>query len=290
MKTQHCENPLVDILLTAEEQPEWLVPDVFLAGTLIILIGESGAGKSFLTYCLGLAAATGLPALSNLVRVKEPKRILYFDQENARQNRNKYIRRAWEGLTCKLNKERKYDALELAIENFWPMHMELGTDEWADVVAAGIQQVQPHLVVFDTATSCFGIEDENNNSEATSICNTLRNDLMTLCDPMPTVLILKHAKTRTEAGQIRTMRGAKTWKDNADQTLFQVKTAGRPMQDNLSRTRMMPDKNRAYGLDRNIYITPAYTDENKTGLTLAGSYAADKEHKRREKIEEGETE
>ena len=176
--------------------------------------------------------------------------------------------------------------MDRAIENFWPFHMELGVEDWADRVTSAIEMIEPQLIVFDTATSCFGIKEENNNSEATQICNTIRNDLMQLCDPIPTVIILKHAKTRTEAGQVRTMRGAKTWKDNADQTLFQVKAQGRPLSDNLQRTRMMPDKNRAYGLENTIYITPRYLDGTKSALILEGSWKPDKEHKRREQIEE----
>ena len=82
------------------------------------------------------------------------------------------------------------------------------------------------------------------------------------------------------------MRGAKAWHSAPDGVMFQVKTRGRPRKDGLSLTRLEPDKTRAYGLSRIVYITPEWTDNQRTGLVLHGSYNPDKEHKKREELDE----
>ena len=106
--------------------------------------------------------------------------------------------------------------------------------------------------------------------------------------PAASAIVLKHAKTRTEKGQVRTVRGAKIWKDQSDGMLFQVKGGGRPRKDGLSLTRLIPDKIRAYGLQRSVYISPRWTDEARNGLVLEGSYKPSSEHRQREDRDEGE--
>ena len=107
------------------------------------------------------------------------------------------------------------------------------------------------------------------------------------CSHKPSVLILKHAKEKAR-GERRTMRGAKGWRGLVDQTLFQIRMGGRPRKDGLARTRIVPDKTRAFGLSRTIYIEPTYIDEEKTGLTLEGSYRETQDDRRDIEREEEE--
>jgi hypothetical protein len=51
-------------------------------------------------------------------------------------------------------------------------------------------------------------------------------------------------------------------------------------------TRLVPDKQRAYGLEHTVYITPSYTDEKKTGLLLEASYEPSRDHRRKESEED----
>lgn len=278
------ENPIVDILTAPDKPPNWLIPDLAIQGSFVTLVGESGAGKSYVTYTLAMAVAAGVPALSGVVPRGEPRRVLYFDDENSEQDRDKYLKRSFLGLRSG-NHGKALD-LGLLLENFWPVHAALGTDDWPDVVAGLIDQIRPHLIVIDTAPACFNIEDENSNAEAAKNIKEMKR-LMRLIDPAITAWVLKHAKTRTEKGQVRTVRGAKVWKDMSDSLLFQIKASvGRPRKDSLSNTRLVPDKIRAYGLSRPIYITPVWTDERRSGLRLDGSYTPDKEHKAAEKDDE----
>lgn len=272
--SQRPDNPIVDILTGDEQPPEWLVRDIIAQGSFGCLCGESGAGKSYITYSIGLAVAAGCPALSGLVRPVEPRRVLYFDDENSQQDRDKYLRRAWLGLKTQ---NRKEPDLSLLYQNFWPLSFQLGHDAWPDTVAEWMAHVRPHLMVFDTANACLNVEDENNNAEAGQAIKRIKA-LMRLSDPACSAIILKHAKTRTEKGQVRTVRGAKIWKDQSDWFLFQVKAGGRPRKDGLSLTRLIPDKVRAYGLQHPLYITPMWTDKERSGLVLEGSDRPSKEH------------
>lgn len=274
-------NEILDILSATDEEPDWLVPELLLQGTMNILAGDAGAGKSYISYTLGLAIAAGQGLFGGLVQPGEPKRVLYFDEENSKQDRDKYLRRSYEGLHVLNHAEPDYGLL---YTNFWPIHFYLGGEDWFDRAQEWVEHINPHLIIFDTATPCFNIEDENDNGKATQVMKQVRQ-LMAVPEPIATALILKHAKVVTERGGRRTIRGAKAWKSGADQLMFQVKSAGRPRKDGLSLTRLEPDKTRAYGLSRTVYITPDWTDDERTGLLLRGSYDPDKEHKKREDAE-----
>lgn len=278
------DNPIRSILAAEDADPEWLIKDLLLQGTLVCLAGEPGAGKSLVSYTLALAKASGWSALSGLVPEGPPERVVYFDQENSPQNRNKYITRSWWGLADSHGLPPDADLLE---ENFIPVHFHLGAADWFDVAADFISHFQPRLAVFDTAASCFDIEDENNNAEAARVLKQLRQ-LMTVTDPPLTVLVLKHAKSTVGKGERRKMRGATMWQSLADQVMFQVRCQGRPRKGGLQLTRLVPDKTRAYGLTEEIFITPSYTDEAKTGLLLEASTTPSSEHKRARRSEEGD--
>lgn len=268
------DNDIVDILTGEEQPPDWFVRNILVQGSFGCLVGESGAGKSNIAYLIAMAVASGMPALSGLIPKGPPKRVLYFDDENSVPDRNKYLRRAWQGLKAH---NRREPSLKLLQQNLWVFGGALGGEDWDDIVERLVTQLVPEGLFFDTANACFGIDEENSNSEAGKIIRRIKQ-LQKLVDPVALAFIIKHAKTRTEAGQIRTVRGAKIWKDQSDWFLFQVKAGGRPRKDGLSLTRLVSDKKRAYGLERPIYITPSYTDAARTGLVLEGSHQSSREH------------
>ncbi len=278
---------LIDILTGEEQEPEWLIPNLVAQGTMVIIGGEPGAGKSYLSYSLALAIAAGAKALSGLVPAGEPRRVLYFDDENSKQDRNKYLRRCVNGLGgLKTKRNPKGLDLDLLYENFYALHFRLGGDDWVDRAAECVENVQPHALVFDTAASCFDIADENDNAQGADAIKGIRR-LMQMPEKTASSVVIKHAKIRSEKGGRRTLRGAKVWQGAADSVLFQVRAPGRP-RDGLNVTRLVPDKVRAYGLPQTLYITPEWTDDERSGLRLLGSYQADSEHRRAEADDEGE--
>lgn len=261
-------NVILDILYAPETEPDWLIPGLLLQGGVVCLAGQPAAGKSYVSYTIGLAVASGAPALSGIIPAGEPRTVVYFDQENGKQDRDAYIRRAWHGLGH-IN-GRKPDS-KMLDKYFHPIHFKLGvTDGWEETVETYIVALQPRLVVFDTATSCFAPANENDNSEANREIQAIRR-LITLTSPECTAVVLRHAATIKE-GEKRRMRGAQGWQSFTDGVLFQTKTAGRPRNDGLNKTYIDSDKTRAFGLEsgKRIEISPRWTDDLKTGLALYG--------------------
>jgi hypothetical protein len=256
-------NPIIPILTGTDPAVRWLVPEFIAQGSLVVYAGEPGVGKSFLWYALGLACATGVPLLG--YTPVRPLRVLYFDQENSRPDRDQYLRWAWEGL------ERP--SLERVAANFWTQHFFLGTADWGARASQAVQVVQPDLIILDTATPCCAILDENDNGIATQAVNKLRG-VMNVVPHTAAMVVLKHSRIITEDGSQdgqeprRTIRGAKAWVGMADAVWFHVRAAGALRPDGLANTYIMPAKTRAFGLRRRIDIHPEWTPDRR-GLKLS---------------------
>src|SRR3990167_1094614 len=276
------DNPILDILYAEDQDPDWLIPDMMPQGTLVCLAGDSNVGKSYLSYMLSLALACGVRKLGNIAITDKPRRVLYFDEENSPADRDQYLRRCWNGLAFQLGREPDP---ELVFKNFWPAHFQLGTSNWEEQAAEWIEDIQPHVCIYDTATPAFNLQDENDNAEAQRVMKALRG-LMACTDPVHNSIVLRHAKIGKDAAGRRTMRGAKAWRNSSDGVIFHIKGSGRPRKSGLNLTRFERDKVRAYGLTSTIYITPRWTDDKKTGLVLDCSRIADREHRRAERTEE----
>ena len=256
---------------TAEvKPPKWIVEGVVPAGTIVLVAGDPGVGKSVLSLAQGLHVALGLPYLGFKTH---QTRVLYFDQENSKPDLTEYLRQLWAGL----------GRPNPAILNDWMRveHYSLGYD-WHRRAAPIVREWQPGLIFVDTAASAFGIEDENDNAEAQAAIQGLRG-LIGLSAEEPAIEILKHAKFQTGGGHggetRRTIRGAKTWLGAVDQVLYHIRRPGRPGKDGLRDTLLVPDKSRAFGLRNNILIRPEYVGEEPSkGLILKGElYAAGKD-------------
>ncbi len=80
------DNPIAHIVLGKEEPPVWLIPDFILQGHFVCWAGDSNVGKSYTLYTMALALASGTSAFGGVVPAGEPKRILYYDEENNPQD------------------------------------------------------------------------------------------------------------------------------------------------------------------------------------------------------------
>lgn len=251
-------NPLLDELTGEKLVVDWILPGFVPRGTLIALAGMPGVGKSYLSYYMSFALATGTSFLG--MQPEKPFKTLYFDQENSRHDRVEYERRCYIG-------QDKPD-LDLLGENFWCASFELGSKDWFQVAQAHIEMHKPDLIIFDTATPCFRVENENDNSEAAIIIGKLRQ-LMTLTKPNPGVIVLKHGKIVTDSVERKmTLRGAKAWEGQVDSIVYQTLCAGRPRNDGLRNTQLSPSKTRAFGLDKDLKIYPEWIDD-KAGVRLS---------------------
>jgi len=243
---------------------EWLLPDLLPRGSLIALAGLPGAGKSVLSYTMAMGLATGTAVIG-----RQPDRcyrVCYFDDENGIHDRLEYQRWAAWGLGLD---ESHRAALEA---NLWVYSGALGTHAWPDAVADAIDAHDPAVLMFDTATPCFNIEDENDNAEASQTIRQLRT-LMRSREPHISGWVLKHGKVRSEETEERdasyTLRGAKAWEGAVDGIIYHIRGRGRPNVDGLHVTKLVPGKTRAFGLRQRLIIQPAWvqTPQGK-GLQL----------------------
>ena len=249
---------LIPSVIFAEEtvEPTWLVHQMFPRGTLIALVGEAGAGKSYLSYYLSYCVALGRPFLG-FSTVQTP--VLYFDEENSRPDAIQYQHWVWRALGCP-----EPALLDPVIH---PQHLALLAG-WKGPMAALATKYRPGLIVVDTATPALHIQDENDNAEATQAIQSLRG-IQDAAGNETTILILKHEREKKE-GHGRSVRGAKTWLGAVDQVVYHARLRGKPRADGLFDTLLTPEKHRAFALRHRIRIQPNWTDDTPQGLNLQG--------------------
>lgn len=258
-----------DMLTKSDAPPQWLVQDFLYQGSLVVLAGDPGVGKSVLGYTAAIAISAGLPLLGLLTT---PSRVLYFDEENSEPDATRYFRWAWRGLDGP-----DIPTLDAALR-FEHFSLSSYNGPWWDCMAQAAREHRPGLIIVDTSTPACRIADENSNAEATSVIKHLRL-VQLAADSATTMLVLKHARlTHDPIGQeYRTVRGAKAWVGAPDGVIFHVASRGKPRADGLRATHLEPQKTRAWGLRRPLHINPIWKDgeaDASKGLVLTASFNA----------------
>ena len=250
-------NPILDWLLSDDDQIDWLIPGLIPRNYVITLIAGEGAGKSTLSYTLSMALATGSTVLNTAPT--SPQTVLYFDMENGKPDAVRYAKRAYYGLGR--------PSLTLLEEHLWIEHFTLGSADWKRTAEARVKAVRPALIVFDTAISCcppLTAKGEDDNAEASRTITAIKQ-LCQMVTPHASSLILKHAKTFPVGVQEYDLRGAKAWKGAADSVLFLVKHKAPGRAGHT--TTLLPLKSRAFGLQQELHIKPTWVEDGK-GLRL----------------------
>ena len=241
-------------LLSGEPlQPDWLVPDLLHKSTSVILMSKAGMGKSFISYSLGIALATGSHFFGSKL---DPSRVLYIEHENSPSVVQKYAEWAWQGMYS--------PDLDLVKRNFFLAHYPFDAyrdsenSMWGPARAA-VSQVKPHLIVIDTANSVCDLPEENDNASASRAMNELKR-LLPYAAPGCVLLVLKHALDNHKDRSVKTVRGAKAWEGIADAVLhLGTMKGGKPDKEGWRRTILTPVKTRAFGLRHPLLITPVHT-------------------------------
>ena len=156
---------IADLLDGTDPLVEWVIHPMLPRRSCVLLVGDAGAGKSFLAYTLAMGLATGTTVLG---WPTQPASILYFDQENSFPDCLAYLRKIWHGLGK--------PSLDLIRANFHLAHFQLGhRPTWQLAATELIHRVHPSLLIFDTATPCCDIQDENDNAEAARAVGAIRS-------------------------------------------------------------------------------------------------------------------
>lgn len=221
------------LLTEAPQGPRWVVEGMLPRGTLVVLAGDAGVGKSFLSYTLAFSTAAGLPFLGRRV---EQTRVLYVDEENSLPDLQAYLRWVWLGIG-------QPDIERLSSSSTSSTSRSVASGKISSLTSA--KGFAPRLIIVDTATSALKIQDENDNAEAARVISGL-HQARAVSQNDATLLVL----------------GASCWKVRHRRT---VKTpgsgSGRPMPSSsttpsqagpgktgLRPTVLEPDKVRAWGL------------------------------------------
>ena len=241
-----------DVLTSGPIVPNWLVPDILCKGSMIVLAGDAGVGKSMLCYSLAVAQASGRIFLGRQLYMDK---VLYFDEENSRQDSDAYHRRVWIGMGK--------PAIDVLDANLCLSHFSINGNPGMEMTRAA-SNWKPGLIIVDTANAACCIDDENDNAKASRAIKMLREVRAASGRPECVMLILKHAKvTHDKKGtEYREIRGAKTWKGELDGVIVHSAPRGRPPSHGRYRnTYLWPTKSRAFGLLQPIEIMPVCSGE-----------------------------
>ena len=238
--------PIEQLVGETPYNPPWLIDEMIAQGTMLVVAGEAGIGKSTFMYALSMCVATGLPFLGHsTIRAL----VIYCDEENSLPDFTGYWQQIWHGLRCP---DKQLLAQRLHFASF-----QLGFDEWLHRLRNAVEALpvpEPGLLVIDTATPALSIKDEDKNAEASIAIRSLQSLQV---NRNLTIIILKHARiVEGESGADRyILRGAKAWLGGTGGTWFLTFAPGKPPENPLDRGRVLaPRKIRAFGLRKTIKI------------------------------------
>jgi hypothetical protein len=186
-------------------RPTMLMSPWLREGQTTILYGNFGSGKSLLTlligYLLGLKDSSSKECEIGTWQVKKPAGTLYIDGELGEQEMEERISQfEWLG-----EQEKKYRIRVLAIPEY-----QIATEDqfYLSVRVNQLKIIQwlkdhPHykLLVLDSASTLFGLEEENDNSEWNKKINPFLRDLRAIS---VACLLLHHSGKEGKRG----LRGA----------------------------------------------------------------------------------
>lgn len=245
-----------EVLSKEFREPEWVVRQMIPRGNMVILAGAEGVGKSYLMYDLCYTIVTNQKFLGYQTC---PTKIVYFDEENGEPDFLNYNQRAWR---THGSPDPEIVDQTLRLEHFSLLR------GWVEPMRAALKEFKPGLVIIDTATPAFHLEDENSNSEANRVIGTLRRIREEAC-PGATIIVLKHEKMRDETTHRRTIRGAKTWLGAFDQVLFYSPAPGAKKRKNNTRKAILEqEKLRSFGLKHPIGVDPQFDSPEENMLFL----------------------
>jgi AAA domain len=168
----------LDLLCVQESRKPFVVEGLMAAGSIGIVVGDSGLGKSPLIYQLALSVAAELPWLGMRTRRGT---VLYLDHENGSVG-SKSLR----------DSVMRHLRLEKCPENF------LCTQDITDIksLTQAVETVKPDLVVIDTLRS-FDSTAEENNTKGGTFLQSLRK----LCQKhRVSFLLIHHIKKQDKKG------------------------------------------------------------------------------------------
>ena len=198
--------------------PRFVIPG-FVGYGLVIFAGAHGVGKTSTLLPLAMAAA-GLHGPGDPLAPKHWRHVVYIveDAEQALRIVAGIVKFGGLGLDMATVRERMHVVEACRLK---PSRVAEVATTYREQFARIVDGVDvPPLVVIDTKSAVFSIEEENSNSEASTIVAMLKQSFQNL----PVWLVGHVAKTSMNRADVAglTLRGASAFEADANQVLYLV--------------------------------------------------------------------
>lgn len=204
----------VDIDGTAKP-PRWVIPG-FIGHGVTVIAGAHGVGKTTALLPLAMTAA-GLHGDDLLPR--QWRHVVYVteDVEQARRIMAGIVLHSNFGISLDLVRERLHLVEAVRLDPSFVASVGATYREQFTRTVEGVE-VLP-LVVLDTKSAVLAVDNENDNSEASSMMAALKQGF----DRLPVWLIGHVAKANLSRNDALTSRGASAIEGDANQTMFLIR-------------------------------------------------------------------
>jgi replicative DNA helicase len=169
--TRGYDNPLLRGIISADRLPEPTSPPRIWFGlyqqAVVLLIGETGAGKSSLLYNIAIHAARNAPLWYIPFGLGRPLRVLYIDPENAGNFEE------GRGGLCAVKIERIGQGRPTNLFFHSGRNLHLSNPGHIAWLSDYCRDEQIDLLILDPIATLFQTKDENDNAEAARQLATL---------------------------------------------------------------------------------------------------------------------
>jgi hypothetical protein len=241
----------------------WLVEGLIPRGGICLLAGDSGVGKSWLSFHLAQTVAAGIPFVGHFG--SEPGGVLYLDAESGENLARRRFKKLWRGLS------EEHPGLTSDI----PVSLMLSAVNMDEGGCAAltqrIRQDSVALVILDPMIH-FGSGDENNAREAAAFLDGLRGVAR---ETGAAFLLVHHVRKESRMasnapGQM--IRGSSAIRGVMDSILY----VRRP---NAGKLQVEHDKSRHAEALPSFLVEITDPDEQTTCVTYAGEFGTSGENR-----------
>lgn len=180
--------PISELLAMPEVEPDWLVDQLFTVASNGWVAAEPKVGKSWVVLELAYALATGMPFLGRFA-VKQPRRVLYVQEEDSLQRVLRRLKRLIRGDATRRDPSDEYWR--------WSIRAGFKVDSlaWLELLRQEIVAFDAEVIILDVFNRLHG-SDENKQAEMTAILNNLTR----LTNDYGCAFIIVHHNRKPQAG------------------------------------------------------------------------------------------
>jgi len=211
--------PISAFLEQAEVEVDWLIDQLFSAGSSGFLAAEPKVGKSWIALDMAYCLSTGCTFLERF-EVPQKRRVLFIEEEDAERRIIRRLKRLVRG-----NQSRGTPP-----DDYWKLVVRSGfrldDREWIEKLRLELESFRPEVVFLDVFNKLH-LKDENSQSEMSAILH----DLAGLTRVYGCAFIIVHHYRKSSMGQSvrgnQMLRGTSALAGFAECSIFMRKATGK---------------------------------------------------------------